>query len=324
VRSLAIFVALAGACPAFAQTGPSLDCGKASTAIEKTICADNKLVASDHQIASDYGALLARLNGSAKEHLVTDQQRWIGYRDNCARGDDDLAACLADRFEDRLDFLKPLGDGGYPFVSEHEIEKSGKVKHVTYKIDVRYPQFDGPDADFRAVNKHLADEATRAATESTPDANVDSDREQEWSYDQKFRIYRPSGHAVAFVLTYFTFAGGAHPNGGREAGLVDLRTGKLVRPDGVFASDDAWSKQLMRIVGADLARQFKERPGFDDALEPAKLAELLKEPGRYLFKKNELVLIFNRYEVGPYVNGEYEVEIPYARLKPLLRPDGPI
>jgi len=35
-------------------------------------------------------------------------------------------------------------------------------------------------------------------------------------------------------------------------------------------------------------------------------------------------VIFNAYEVGPYVSGPFEVYVPYDRLVPLLRKDGPI
>ncbi len=43
----------------------------------------------------------------------------------------------------------------------------------------------------------------------------------------------------------------------------------------------------------------------------------LKEPRRYVFLEDRLELSFNQYEGGPYT-----VEIPYDRLRPLLRVDG--
>jgi hypothetical protein len=81
---------------------------------------------------------------------------------------------------------------------------------------------------------------------------------------------------------------------------------------------------MVQLVGVDLKKQFVEKPGFDDALEPANLAKLLREPGHYCWRANRLELIFNAYEVGPYVSGSFEVYVPYERLGPLLRADGPI
>ena len=92
----------------------------------------------------------------------------------------------------------------------------------------------------------------------------------------------------------------------------------------MFAPGEGWLKEMLRLVTADLQQQFKERPGFDNALEPATLGKLLKEPGHYLYKKEHLKLTFNNYEVGPYVNGQYVVEIPYGKLRPLMRANGPL
>jgi hypothetical protein len=81
---------------------------------------------------------------------------------------------------------------------------------------------------------------------------------------------------------------------------------------------------MVEIVGADLKKQFVDKPGFDEALEPASLAKLLREPGRYCWHANRLEVIFNAYDVGPYASGPYEVYVSYDRLAPLLRKDGPI
>ncbi len=123
-------------------------------------------------------------------------------------------------------------------------------------------------------------------------------------------------------MSFFSFTGGAHPNGAASATLVDLRTGKVARPDDVFA--EGWLKRIVDLAHADLERQFRERPGFDDALKPDNLAKLLRDSRRYSFYKDKLTLIFNRYDIGPYVVGPYNVDIPADRLKPLLRADGPL
>jgi Protein of unknown function (DUF3298) len=118
--------------------------------------------------------------------------------------------------------------------------------------------------------------------------------------------------------------GGAHPFGGTRGVLVDLRTGKTATPAQVFAAGDGWLDTLVPIVRADLKKQFEEQPGFDEALEPASLAKLLRDPRYYHFRRDRLVLVFDQYVVGPYVSGSYSVEIPYEKLEPLLRADGPL
>jgi hypothetical protein len=92
----------------------------------------------------------------------------------------------------------------------------------------------------------------------------------------------------------------------------------------VFAPGDAWLKLMVGLVTADLKKQFVKNPGFDDALEPAALSKMLRDPSRYRWRSDRLELIFNAYDVGPYSAGAYQVVIPYSRLQTLFRADGPL
>lgn len=62
-------------------TGPSFDCGRASTAVETAICADDRLSRLDRDVAQAYAAALAR-TGEDKS-LRAAQRRWIGLRNGC-------------------------------------------------------------------------------------------------------------------------------------------------------------------------------------------------------------------------------------------------
>jgi len=318
-----VLLATIAAAPAFARVGPSFDCSKASSRIEKTICGSDELAKADADLAAAFNALSAKLDKPAKEHLAQDEVRWIARRNKECTGTAAMFFdCLKNGYPERIERLKVLGDGPYPFVSTQLVAKSGKVKEVTYDARAAYPQFDGKGADFGATNRSFAGPAAKAVAETVPTSDVDVDREQEWSYEQDFVLHRPTATAITVVVSYYSFTGGAHPNGGLAATLVDLRTGKVVGPNGVFG--DNWLKTLLPIVTASLKKEFEKREGFDDALEPAKLGKMLEEADRYAFEKDHLSVIFNRYDVGPYVVGDYRVDIPYTRLKPLLRADGPL
>lgn len=305
------------------QGGPSFDCTKASTQVERTICRSPELAKADRDLAAAYAALAAKLSGAARDHLVKDQQRWVGNRNRACAGED-AAACLKSRYENRLALLKEFGAGAYPFVSEQAIVRAGKVKATRYRIDASYPQFDGPAVNFTAINGKLASTTKEAAGEAVPSSEIGDDLDQSWIYEQSFAIHRPSPVAISVEVSLWSFTGGAHGNGATYAALVDLRSGRELKPEAAFATGEEWRRTVTAIVAADLKKQFVERPGFDDALEPAKLAELMAEPGRYLFKADGLEIIFNQYDVGPYSAGTYQVFIPYSRLRPLIRPDGPL
>ena len=328
MRTFAV-AALVALCPlaAVAQSGPSFDCAKASNGAERAICKDPAMAKADRELSGLYAALLAKLSGPAKESLEKSQVRWIVGRNRACVPNDDpdvILRCLKTRYANRIADLQASAAGPYPFVEDQSIEKAGKVGKVTYTIDLRYPKFAGNTADFTAVNRSFADAAVKAARETTPTADAGVDREQEWQAEQGYSLYRPDSNVITVALTFWAFTGGAHGYGSTSCTLVDLRTGKTVAPEGVFAAGAPWLKEVVAIVGADLKKQFVDNPGFEDALQPNKLTKTVNTSGHFCWQADKLQIYFNQYEVGPYSAGPYTVDIPYNRLKPLLRAGGPI
>lgn len=272
---LRVLLALWLLAPGTAVAQSSFDCAKASTAVERTICGDAKLAAADRELASVYGALLGKLSGSAQEHLTNDQLRWLGNRGKSCTAY--LAGCLANRYRQRIATLKAEGEGAYPFISEQLLLQAGKVKAITYEIDARYPRFDG-NADFRAVNSTFASLARAGAKDAIPASDVNDPREQTWTYEQGFALFRPGPDAVSVETTSYIFTGGAHGSTNVSAMLVDLRSGNSVEPRDVFVATAPWQSTLAEMARADLKRQFVDRLGFPEALEPDKFDKLLKEP----------------------------------------------
>ncbi len=329
--AIVLLAALAPA-PALAQDGPSFDCGKASNAVERTICKEPELAGADRSLAAAYGALLGKLGGPAKEHLQKDQLRWIANRNRaCAGGSAYVEPdeCLKGRYASRLAWLALLSSGPYAFISEQALVRTGKVKSISYGIDASYPQFDGPDlqgstAGFDATNRFFVERTRAGAADAVPPSDVDADREQGWSYDQWFRLHRPVATAISVETSFYVFTGGAHGNGATTGTLVDLRSGRIEPPASVFVAGDEWRRVLHDLTIADLRKQFVERPGFDDALEPRKVDKMLADGERYVWRAGRLELVFNHYELAAYVMGQYRVEIPYPLIKALLRADGPL
>lgn len=312
---------------AFAQSGPSFDCAKASNGAERAICKDAALTKADRELSGLYVALLAKLSGPAKESLEKSQVRWIVGRNRACVPNDDpdvILRCLRTRYADRIADLKALSSGPYPFVEDQSIERGGKVGKVSYTIDLRYPRFAGTSADFTAINRAFAEAAAKAARETTPTADAGLDREQEWQAEQGFALYRPDPNVITVAMTFWAFTGGAHGYGSMSCTLVDLRSGKAVSPADVFAPGTPWLQEVVAIVGADLKKQFVENPGFEDALQPTKLTKTVSGSEHFCWQADKLQIYFNQYEVGPYSAGPYTVDIPYSRLKPLLRSGGPI
>ncbi len=304
----AFLVALAGT--ALAQGPSRLDCAKAATPIERAICARPELAAIDRKMAAAYAALAGKLSGAARDHLLADQIRWLANRAAaCVVEPAETEECLESRDRDRAAQLEWLGEGAYPFISEQAMVKAGKVRGIPYIVDASYPQFDGGSVDFTVVNRQLAAAVSEAADRAVPGADADNDGGNysgpAWRYEQAFTLYKPGPNAVSVKISYNAYEGGAYGIVGVSGMLVDLRTGKAVGPEGVFLPNSNWLRELTRIASADI--------------NTPNLADILKQSHRYVFLEDRLELSFNQYEGGPYT-----VEIPYDRVRSMLRVDGPV
>lgn len=326
MRLAVVILALIAASPAFAQGGPSFDCAKADNTVDRAICKSAVLAKADREMVSAYTALLEKLGGTAKDELVKEQVRWIANRNRaCGANPDGIEHCLKNRYAARTRNLRAYAQGTYPAITEQSLVKQGKLGKITWSYDIAYPRFEGAAADFATVNARFADAARKAADDATPKADSRPDLEQQWNYEQAFTVERPpGGHAATIVVQFDGYSGGAHGYGATRCTLVDLKSGTVIGPQGVFTTGEQWLRIMSQLVGSDLKKQFVDNPGFDEALQPANLAKLLSESNRYCWTGKQLEVVFNAYDVGPYSAGPYQVDISYDRLKPILRPDGPI
>ncbi len=102
MKILAAALLVAAAAPALAQNGPSFDCAKASTAIERAICKSPELAKADREMAAAYAVLVGKLSGAAREHLIKDQLRWVNDWQACNADTALMEQCLAGRNRDRI------------------------------------------------------------------------------------------------------------------------------------------------------------------------------------------------------------------------------
>lgn len=73
------------------KPGPSFDCAKATTKVEKMICADAELSKLDADLDRVYGEALRK--ASDPPTLKKQQRGWLKERNRCER-----TTCLADQY----------------------------------------------------------------------------------------------------------------------------------------------------------------------------------------------------------------------------------
>lgn len=89
---------------------PSFDCARASTPVERAICADRRLAAQDRQVADAYARVRRSLSPAARDALARDQRWYLGARDEWFENRDRWEGFpdLASRMTSRVAFLTSL------------------------------------------------------------------------------------------------------------------------------------------------------------------------------------------------------------------------
>lgn len=81
---------------------PSFNCKKATTAVEKTICADNTLARLDRKLGEIWKSFIDASNHDAfKSRLRQDQALWVKLRDKCQND----VGCISSAYQQRLAVL---------------------------------------------------------------------------------------------------------------------------------------------------------------------------------------------------------------------------
>lgn len=135
----------------------------------------------------------------------------------------------------------------------------------------------------------------------------------------------------------YTFTGGAHPNRYADTILWDRDTGKRISVRPFFnETEDGGPTMtaLAKLVRAALVQEKKRRdapvasdPVKDEWLRSVKpwllkLGPISLAPSTERDETSGLSFHFSPYMVGPYVEGDYVVFVPWTDLKPYLSTQG--
>lgn len=147
---------VSGAGSAGAQaTGPAFDCAKATGAIEKLICGDEKLATLDRRLEGVYRAAMAKAKDGMGNTLRAEQRGWVKGRDECwkATGPDN-AVFLTESWQ---------------ATSEHEcVEAQYRLR--TSELQVRWQLVPAKKPVYFGCNNNPANEVVATFFETDPPA----------------------------------------------------------------------------------------------------------------------------------------------------------
>ena len=126
-------------------------------------------------------------------------------------------------------------------------------------------------------------------------------------------------HSVSYVFTIYEDTLGAHPNGYFHTFTFDSTTGANLALGDLFTSGADYLHKLSNISRAELPAVI----GTDADTSYIASGTTPDEAnfGNFALDKDNLVLIFPPYQVGPYALGPETLYIPRTELKDILKPE---
>lgn len=147
-------------------------------------------------------------------------------------------------------------------------------------------------------------------------------------YSQTYSLltFLDEGHkgTMGVSANIFVDTGGAHPNQWGRWLNFDYVTGKLLGQEDVFQATA--KADIEKILLDKLIRMQAEEHPEESVLTLEDLQELgflqltnMYIPDNFLLSKEEMLFLFNRYDIAPYSAGEIIIRVSYEEIGPYLK-----
>jgi uncharacterized protein YecT (DUF1311 family) len=312
-----------------ASVSPALafDCSKATTKIEKAICADANLKSADAEMTKVYADLRDASSPAERKMLSLSQRRWIDQRENaCAYADDtELVSCVYKETDERKLILQGAPESGPGIASQLIpvfLQQIGTPK--IYDLDYTLLRFANPQSAgeklFNAESKKILDDAPLGPH------GQEVIEDHVLARQETFAISYASSALLSVADNFYSDDGGAHGNGGVSNFNIDMRSGKEIMASDVFGSEAI--KTLTAECRDQILARKQENYGDekyvaeeDPNFQETAIAEHLNNFQRWTISADKAVVTFDSYAIGAYAEGPYECAFDMPELKSLAKPD---
>jgi hypothetical protein len=144
--------------------------------------------------------------------------------------------------------------------------------------------------------------------------NKEVDFPQQWSFKMNFDILENNNNSLSILLNTNIYTGGAHPLNDISILTFNPDSGKKV----IFSDILKDEKSLKNLI----VQEFRRKRNFSDAVNLTDEGFYSNEwplPNNFALLAQGLYIVYNVYEIGPYVLGTTELLIPIDAIKPLLK-----
>jgi len=304
----------------------SFDCAKASSPVERAICANPDLSHVDEVLARAYATALGGLTDEGKAAVQASQRAWLGFAALACTTDakpfpkaltDDQQGCLIATYRGRIRELAQSRMEGdfrvYPKTSYSLVDDPDPEAYqgVATK-EISSPRIDEDSAIANTFNA-LMDEADAA---SQPDPKGEDYLTSDTTVTTT--IVGVASHRISLSTdSYWMGHGAAHGNYAITYAHYLTEKGRMLEADDLF-SGDGWQEALGKLALEELDRTV-EGGIWDESRKDVPRAAA--DPSRWNFGDNGLEVTFQPYEVTAYAAGAPTVTIGWDKLSDYLSAD---
>ena len=321
MRHLLVLALLTLATPAFA-----FDCGKASTAVEKAICADPQLKRLDAELSDAYAAVKAASTPQEQKMLARSQKRWIGEREFCSGDDKGVDACIAQKTRERLSLLlgaPESGPGAEAKMVPVFLVQDGTTRQ--WDIDMSLIRFADPQTAGEKLFNRLVDGILKQAKLGP---HGEDSHDMVFAMEDTLSLTYASPRLVSARHDFYINEGGAHGNygtgnfnvdmtNGREIGIADIVDDKAAGILTLWCKKEIDAERRKRVPDAG------DVP-YDETTRDQTIAETVRDVKSWSIGAEEITVSFDPYAVGAYAEGSYSCSFPTKGVKALALPDAPL
>ncbi len=316
-------------------SGPSFDCTQAKTTGDRLLCRDAHLSKLDRRLGAAFSALGKSESASSFATMRDGQRAWLSFTMKSCGADGAMPESAGDRSPiiecldtawgeraDLFDGVKVHRAGA--LVLEPRLRFRTRARPNTEESDI-YPWMSGgPQA---ALFNAFIFKTLKLAAWRMDDATVFrfgdvGGGDMRLHARRSYGVERFDGRVVSLAVSTSDYAGGHDEERGETALNWQMGNGRLIRLDDVFAKGAPWRKFATDYCMRSLRKQLAEDNASAD-LDASLIAATVASGGAWLWGKDKAVVIFTLFMNAGMPAAEYEVDIPYAALKPFMRPDAP-
>ncbi|MCX8074262.1 MAG: DUF3298 and DUF4163 domain-containing protein [Clostridia bacterium] len=133
------------------------------------------------------------------------------------------------------------------------------------------------------------------------------------SFEVRFNVYNYIDY-VSYVFYITQYSGGAHPASFFHTISYDKKNKKIIGLEDLIKDNRSLLVELSEYTYKELLK--------NDILKEIQMEEMLKEGTKpttenfrnFVFTSTGLLIFFEKYQIAPYVAGEFSVTIPYDKI----------